>query len=870
MASANLTDQMKEPVTGGVVCYSPTLITTNGIWQGNNPLEYSLPLFIIQVILVVVTTRVLVLLLKPLHQPRVVAEIIGGILLGPSCLGKVKIIGESVFPTRSLLTLETVAHVGLLYFLFLVGVEMDVMVIKRTGRRALVIAVAGMVLPFGIGVAASYGLQRHVSQNIHQASFLLFIGVALAVTAFPVLARILAESKLLNTEIGRIAMSSAIVNDMCAWILLALSIALAESGSGDSAGKGNSSGNALASLWVLLSGVAFVLFCFYAVRPAMRWVMKRTPEGEGVSDFYVCLILTGVMLAGLTTDAIGIHSVFGAFVFGLVIPNGSLGVALIEKLEDFVTGLLLPLFFVISGLRTNLATVRDMKAVVPLAVVFLLASVGKILGTVLIAIFFTMSFRDGVALGFLMNTRGLVEMIVLNIGRDKEVLDDESFAVMVLASVVMTAMVTPVVMAVHRPTRRLIGYKRRNLQRSKPDVELRMLACVHNTRNVPALISLLDLSHPTKRSPIFVYALHLVELTNRASSMLIAHSAAATSKPHSSGHSASTTGTHAQADHIFAAFESYEQHAGGVSVQAITTVSTYGSMHEDICALAEEKHVTLIVLPFHKQQTVDGAMEPINSAIRTLNEGVLATAPCSVAVLVDRGLSAASRAAPAHPPTHHVALLFFGGPDDREALAYASRMVEHPGVTLLVIRFLPGDDLAVPTSPSAAARDSRVITIVTDSSRQRQLDDECMNEFRLRNVSNESVAYTERVVNSSEETVAALRAMESIHDLYIVGRGQGEATPMTAALAEWMECPELGPIGDLLASSDFSATVSVLVVQQYVGGALGPDVPGASAESPTGGAVKQYLNNANQRMSVVAGTHRGAAPASLNVTWNGR
>lgn len=313
------------------------------------------------------------------------------------------------------------AHIGLLYFLFLVGVEMDVMVIKRTGRRALVIAVAGMVLPFSIGIVASYGLQRHVSKNLHQASFLLFIGVALAVTAFPVLARILAESKLLNTEIGRIAMSSAIVNDMCAWILLALSIALSDSSERGSDGVGKSSANALASLWVLVAGVAFVLFCIYAVRPAMRWVMKRTPEGEGVSDFHVCMILTGVMLAGLTTDAIGIHSVFGAFVFGLVIPNGSLGVALIEKLEDFVTGLLLPLFFVISGLRTNLATISDPKTVAALVVVFVLASLGKILGTVLIAIFFTMSFRDGVTLGFLMNTRGLVEMIVLNIGRDKKV-----------------------------------------------------------------------------------------------------------------------------------------------------------------------------------------------------------------------------------------------------------------------------------------------------------------------------------------------------------------------------------------------------------------------------------------------------------------
>ncbi|CAL4953931.1 unnamed protein product [Urochloa decumbens] len=852
----NATGQPKASST--VVCYSPMMITTNGIWQGFNPLEFSLPLFILQTAIIVVTTRVLVLVLRPFRQPRVIAEILAGVLLGPSLMGQIETWATMVFPQRSLLTLETVAHLGLLYFLFLVGLEMDIDVIRRSGKKALFVAIAGMALPFCMGIATSFIFRHQVSRNVHQTSFLLFLGVALSVTAFPVLARILAEIKLLGTDLGRIAMSAAIVNDMCAWILLALAIAISEV---DSA--------ALSSLWVLLSGSLFVLFCFYVVRPGMWWLVRRTPEGEGVSDMEVSLILTGVMLAGVCTDAIGIHSVFGAFVYGLVIPTGPLGVTLIEKIEDFVTGLLLPLFFAISGLRTNIQKISDPVTVGLLVLVFVMASFAKIMGTIIIAALYTMPFREGIALGFLMNTRGLVEMIVLNIGRDKEVLDDESFAVMVLVSVAMTTLVTPVVLGVYRPSRRLVGYKRRNLQRIRHDSELRMLACVHTTRNVPSVLSLLELSNPNKRSPIFIYALHLVELTGRASNMLAA-AAASASKPSRSGTGSSLPPI---TEHIFNAFENYERHTGGVSIQTLAAVSPYQTMHEDVSVLAEDKHVSLIVVPFHKQQTVDGGMEAINPHVRGFNESLLTSSPCSVAILVDRGLSAA---AARMATEHHVALFFFGGPDDREALAYAWRMVEHPGVTLTIVRFLPPDYRARSVSgssyrPSAVAdADSRAITISTEGKSELEMDEDYLNEFRTRNHGNEAISYSAKMVANSEETVAAIRSMDNnLHELYIVGRRPGEAgSPMTAALEDWMENPELGPIGDMLVSSDFSMTVSVLVVQQYV--VAGAPAPVAPAPAASSDPVRQYLSNANQRPAAAAsGAYRTSAASAANSRWSG-
>lgn len=789
-----------------IVCYAPTMITTNGIWQGDNPLNYSLPLFILQLLLIVVTTRLLGFILKPLRQPRVLSEILGGVVLGPSILGQSEEFAKVVFPLRSVMVLETMANVGLLYFLFLIGVEMDLAVIHRTGRKALAIAIGGMILPFIIGISFSFILQQksHTSTK-NQATVILFLGVALSVTAFPVLARILAELKLLSSNIGRIAMASALINDVCAWILLAIAIALAENDT-----------TSMAALWVIISSVAFVVCCIFFVRPLVTWMMKRTPEGEAISEFFVCLILTGVMVAGFITDAIGTHSVFGAFMFGLVIPNGQLSVTLVEKLEDFVSGLLLPLFFAMSGLKTNFLAITGAITWGYLILVVVLAFLGKIAGTLVVAMYYQMPFYEGFTLGLLMNTKGLVEMIVLNVGREQQVLDDRAFAIMIIVTVAMTVIITPIVTTIYKPSKRFAPYKRRSIQILKPEAELRVLVCIHTPRNVPTILKLLEASHPTKNSPFCIYVLHLVELTGRASAMLIVHSTQGFGSP-------ALNRTQAQSNQIINAFENFKQRVTCVSVNPLTAISPYTTMHEDICNLAEDKHVAFIIIPFHKQQTVDGGMQVANAAFRSINQNVLANAPCSVGILVDRGLTGSTRLGASNQVSHQVAVLFFGGADDREALSYAWRMSEHPGISLTVVQFIAGDNAIDPTrvETSAEPNSPTTLTVVTDSDRDKQLNEDYIKEFRARTV-NDSIIYKEKVVNNGEDTMAAIRSIDNtLYDLFIVGRGQGMVSPLTAGLTDWSECPELGAIGDLLASSDFAATMSVLVVQQYIGNGHG-------------------------------------------------
>ncbi|XP_010277629.1 PREDICTED: cation/H(+) antiporter 15-like [Nelumbo nucifera] len=783
---------------GMIVCYSPKMITTSGIWVGSMPWDYSLPVFLLQITLIIITTRFLVFILKPLRQPKVISEILGGVLLGPSVMGRIPKFADIVFPLRSVLILETMANIGLLYFLFLVGIEMDLYVIKRIGKKALTIAIIGMIPPFLIGISLSFFLQT--SEDVGPGTFLLFLGVTLSVTAFPVLARILAELKLLNTELGKLALSAAIINDLCAWILISLAVSLAKTGA-----------TRFASLLVVVSAVVFVMCCIFVIRPAIAWIIRRTPESSNYNEFYICLIVSGVMICGLITDTLGTHPIFGAFVFGLVIPNGPLGATIIDKLQDFVSVFLLPLFFAISGLRTNIWAIHGSSTLGLLILAIFLSCTGKAVATIIVSVVNHMPMQESVALGLLMNTKGPIEIIILSAGRDQKVLDDQSFAILVIVAVIMTSIITPVITAIYKPARPFIPYKRRTVQWPKRDAELRILACVHTPRNVPTIINLIDASHPTKKSPICVFALHLVELTGRSSAMLIVHNS------HKSGGHPALNRTQAQSDHIISAFENYEQHSGGVSVQPLTAISRYSTMHEDICNLAEDKRASLILLPFHKQQTLDGSMEATNPAFRGINQNVLATAPCSVGILVDRGLDGSTRVA-ATETTHHVAVLFFGGPDDREALAYGWRMAEHPGVCLTVLRFLPGEDAADPVvEPSSDTRDLRILTVITDNEREKKLDDEYINEFRIKNTNDESISYSEKIVNNGEETAAVVRSLDNTHDLYIVGRGQGMISPLTAGLTDWSECPELGAIGDLLAS-DMSETKSVLVVQQYVGG----------------------------------------------------
>jgi Kef-type K+ transport system membrane component KefB len=525
-------------------CIKPMVDTSNGVFQGDNPVHFGLPLIIVQIILVIVVTRLLGLLVKPLHEPRVIAEIVGGLLLGPSALGRSKAYMANIFPPQSMTTLEVLADMGLLFFLFMVGLELDLKQISKTGRQALMIAAAGISLPFTAGVGVSFVLKQTIAQDGKFGPFLVFMGVAMSITAFPVLARILAERKLLTTDVGQIAMSAAAVNDVVAWVLLALAVAL--SGSGKSP---------TIVVWVLLCGIGFVIVMFVAVRPVMTWIASRCTTNEPVKEFYICVTLAGVLAAGFCTDAIGIHSIFGAFLLGLVIPKqGPFAEILVEKLEDFITILFLPLYFAVSGLKTNIGTIHGGRSVGLLVLVISVACVGKILGTFCAAKLSNLNFNKSITLGVLMNTKGLVELIVLNIGLARGVLNEQTFAIMVLMALFTTFITTPLVMAIYKPARNPIPYTRRKLDmEDDPKNDFRILSCVHGMKNVPAMINLMETTRGIRKRALRLYILHLMELSERTSAIMMVQRARRDGRPFVN------EGNPDSRDQVVVAFDAYGQ-----------------------------------------------------------------------------------------------------------------------------------------------------------------------------------------------------------------------------------------------------------------------------------------------------------------------
>ncbi|KAJ7571719.1 hypothetical protein O6H91_01G174700 [Diphasiastrum complanatum] len=804
------------PVALNATCIHPMKATSNGAWQGDNPINFALPLLVIQIAIVIVLTRSLAFFLRPLRQPRVIAEIIGGIILGPSALGRDHAYLSKIFPPQSLTVLDTFANMGLLFFLFLVGLELDLKALRKTGKDALVIAGAGISVPFVAGIGVSFVLRNTISKGVKFAPFLVFMGVAMSITAFPVLARILAERKLLTTDVGQTAMSAAAVNDVVAWILLALAVAL----------SGTNKSPAIAA-YVLLCGLAYVVFMFLVTKPIMTRIANRSPDNEPIKEIYVCITLAGVLVAGFVTDSIGIHGIFGAFVFGLIIPkDGPFAGILIEKLEDFVTILMLPLYFASSGLKTNVGAIHGARSGGLLVLVIATACFGKILGTFFASRSQGLPARKAWTLGFLMNTKGLVELIVLNIGKERKVLNDETFAIMVIMALFTTFITTPVVMAIYEPARNRVPYTRRKLDTHKPTDELRILTCVHGMKNVRPIINLVETTRGTRKQALRLYILHLVEFSERSSAIMLVHRARRDGRPFWNRNMG------ADRDSIVVAFEAYGQ-LSKVTVRPMTAISGFDNMHDDICNTAADKRAAIIILPYHKYQRFDGVLETMNPGFRAVNQRVLQHAPCSVGILVDRGLGGLVQLAPS-TVDHNIGVFFFGGPDDREALVLACRMAEHPGIKLRVIRFVNNPDAPEVTENGAPiasgyARNNSSQRLTTnpdtfhfailglDSERERKLDEECLATIKAtQNPGDraEPFSYEEILVHDPFEAAIAV-AEKNKFNLILVGRARRPSPLIVNMVRSPTESSELGPVGDVLTSPGAEVRASILVIQQH-------------------------------------------------------
>ncbi|TDZ15834.1 K(+)/H(+) antiporter 1 [Colletotrichum orbiculare MAFF 240422] len=422
-----------------------------GIFEGMNPSVFNpsdpIILFIIQATIVITLTRLLYWPLSKIREPKVIAEVIAGILLGPSVLGRIPGFTAAIFPPQSMPPFRLAANIGLVLFLFLVGLEINLSYLLSNWRTAISVATLDMAIPFGLGVAVAWGLYNDFRDEpgiapISFGVFALFIGVAMAITAFPVLCRILTSLKLLNTTVGVIVLTSGIANDVVGWVLLALCVTLVNSGAGTTA------------VWILLVSIGFALFLAFAVRPAFMWVLRRTKSLEnGPTQGVVALTLIMVLASAFFTSIIGVHSIFGAFMVGLMCPHeGGFAIKLTEKIEDLISTLFVPLFFALSGINTNLGLLDSGRTWGYVVAIVIVAFFSKVIGGTAGARMNGLVWRESFTIGTLMSCKGLVELIVLNIGLQAQILSTRTFTMFVVMALVTTFATSPLVMWLYPPS----------------------------------------------------------------------------------------------------------------------------------------------------------------------------------------------------------------------------------------------------------------------------------------------------------------------------------------------------------------------------------------------------------------------------------
>lgn len=403
--------------------------------------QHPLALLLAQIATIIVVARVFGWVCTKIKQPVVVGEMIAGIMLGPSFLGMhfPELLAD-LFPKQSLGNLQFISQIGLILFMYIVGMEISLKTLKDKAYDAVVISHASIFIPFTLGVGLAYFLyQDFAPANVPFSAFALFSGVAMSITAFPVLARIVQERGINKTKLGTIALTCAAADDVSAWCILAALIAFVKAGT------------FINGLYTIGLSIVYVVIMIKLVRPFLERISEKHSAAESISRPVVAIFFLVLILSAYAAEIVGIHALFGAFMAGAIMPdNEKFRQIFIEKVQDVALVLLLPLFFVFTGLRTQVGLLNDPLLWQITALIIVVAVLGKFAGSALAARFVGQSWKDSLSVGALMNTRGLMELVVLNIGYDLGVISAEIFTMMVLMAIITTCMTGPALDIINR------------------------------------------------------------------------------------------------------------------------------------------------------------------------------------------------------------------------------------------------------------------------------------------------------------------------------------------------------------------------------------------------------------------------------------
>ena len=395
---------------------------------------------LLALVVIILAARAVGAVFARLQQPAVIGEVIAGVVLGPSLLGRVAPAAYAyILPKTVAPYLGIIAQLGVILFMFLVGLELDTGLLRKKTHATLAISHASIIAPFLLGAGTALWVYPRLStSDVPFGAFCMFLGVSMSITAFPVLARILTDRGIHKTRLGVIAISCAAVDDVTAWCLLAFVVAVVQS-------------QVRGAAITFGLTIAYIVVMFGVVRPIVVRLVQRQDLVQKTSQTAVAAVFIGLLISALITEYIGIHAIFGAFLLGAIIPHGSrLAKSLTDKIEDLVVVLLLPAFFAFTGMRTQIGLVSGASQWLMCGALIVVACLGKFGGSTVAARLAGLSMRDAASLGILMNTRGLMELVVLNIGLDLGVVKPTLFAMLVIMAIVTTVATTPILHLLNR------------------------------------------------------------------------------------------------------------------------------------------------------------------------------------------------------------------------------------------------------------------------------------------------------------------------------------------------------------------------------------------------------------------------------------
>ncbi|CAI9111017.1 OLC1v1011150C2 [Oldenlandia corymbosa var. corymbosa] len=675
-----------------------------------------------QVSCILVISHFFHILLKPLGQPGPVAQILAGFVIGPSGLSRIQSIKDFFFPPDAGNLYEIMTMQARIVIMFLIGLEMDFPYLIRNLRQASIIACGSCLMCTLFAIAMTSFIYQETSSSGSAVMMGIMISIVLANTASPVVVRLAGDLKIATSDVGRMAVSSCLIADMYAVFLLVINTMHRRTSY--TTGK-----------WILLGILYFVIVVVVIVLNShvAKWMNRRNRNQKYLKNTEIFGLLAIVFVTATGLESMGFSSIAACFLIGLMFPRGGRAARTLSiKLTYAVHNFILPVYFGYAGFRADMSTIDDLTKFLIVFVVLLLSFGGKITGTLAACSHLKIPLNEGVLIAFLMNLKGHVDLLTISLAV-QDALANSAFCDLMVAAIVLNTLIWgPIISYMVRREREILGYKHIAFESQNPDGEIRLLTCVSGPRSVGTMVGLIASLKFCEGVPVTPYLVHLIELPEKTNSNLMYHQKEVDELSDDDDYGGNDVVEINEAVDIFTV-------ETGIMIHQVKVVSPFVGMYSDVCDWATDVRASIIILPFHKHQRIDGKLESGKEGIRITNQKVLRHAPCSVAILVDRGLTANSSHLSGSDSLQHVATLFFGGPDDREALGFSKRLGMHHHINLTIIRFIPKSARRELVGVNFANQERDVTMAVPD--RENNADSVVLSEFYNRYGPNSSVCF---------------------------------------------------------------------------------------------------------------------------------